>query len=278
MSLGILAGPESAEAATTSHLQSPTVTFSTFGLHTVTLTACRWIGCTSKTVNITVLNPNPTIQSASSEVLTAEVGQMVRLSGAGTGKPPLAYSWSVFLGVNVVAAGIPGSAAWWDTRGLAPGLYTIILHLSNDVGNADSLPVPVALIPAQPLDFYTLAPCRILDTRETSAPLSGGIASTYDATLGTCGVPANARAIVVNVTAVNATAAGSMVLFPGNYPTPSTTSVNFSAGQARAEFAVVMLATTGTPSFAAEVSLASPGTVDLIVDVSGYFAVGPVEP
>jgi len=48
--------------------------------------------------------------------------------------------------------------------------------------------------------------------------------------------------------------------------------LNFKAGVTRANAGVLPLSTDGTARLAAAASLARPGAVDLLVDVSGYFA------
>jgi hypothetical protein len=88
---------------------------------------------------------------------------------------------------------------------------------------------------------------------------------------GVCGIPAGARAVVVNLTAVGATGSGHLTAYPGNYPPIATSAVSFSAGKIRASSAVLPLATDGTGTLALFAGLTG-GTVHVIVDVSGYFA------
>lgn len=62
-------------------------------------------------------------------------------------------------------------------------------------------------------DFFTLVPCRVLDTRNGSnVPLTGG--TTYEVTIAElCGVPATAKSVSANITVVNATAGGYLVFY-----------------------------------------------------------------
>jgi len=118
-------------------------------------------------------------------------------------------------------------------------------------------------------DFYTLEPCRLVDTRAGQAPaLAASGRRVFTATGGACGVPATATAVAVNVTVVGPTAPGHLQLAPGNGLT-ETSAVNFSPGQTKANHAVAMLATDATGGVAA--INGSSGAVHLIVDVSGYF-------
>lgn len=116
--------------------------------------------------------------------------------------------------------------------------------------------------------LYTVDPCRILDTR-LSTPLTSGIARDIPVA-GTCGVPATARAVVLNVTAVSATGFGNISLWPADVPQPGTSVVNFLAGQARANNAIIGVA-SATGALAARSFVAGSGTVHLVIDVSGYF-------
>ncbi|HYN42609.1 MAG TPA: hypothetical protein VE129_12580 [Thermoanaerobaculia bacterium] len=124
---------------------------------------------------------------------------------------------------------------------------------------------------AGPLTFHTLAPCRVVDTRNATGPwggpaLAAGTTRTFEIA-GQCGVPADAGAVALNVTVTNATALGSLTVYPGTGPTPGTSTVFFAAGRARANNATIGLV-DGVLSVA---NHQQTGTVDLIVDVSGYF-------
>ncbi|MBV8201678.1 MAG: hypothetical protein JOZ15_13735, partial [Acidobacteria bacterium] len=124
--------------------------------------------------------------------------------------------------------------------------------------------------PGVPLKFYTLAPCRILDTRNAGGPLGGpalaaGATRTFPA--GTaCGIPASARALSVNVTVTGGTSSGDIRLFPGSTALPLVSVINFTAGKTIASNAVVSL---GGGNLNAH--LDSAGMVHLILDVNGYF-------
>jgi PKD repeat protein len=255
-------------SAGTSTQQNPTAVFSAFGPHEVTLTACNRGGCSTITKTVMVLDPRPAVTSASAAVSTVEVGQYVPLNGAGTGQPPLVHTWRVFQG-NTLIQELSGPSAWWPSAGLAPGLYTAVLRIANASGSADSLPVPMTVIAQKDLDFYTVPPCRALDTRYGS-PLGTGTPKLLDFT-GICGVPAGALAIAVNVTVPSPAIQGTVVLYPGNYPAMGTSTIHFVPGITRANNAVLPLATDGTTTLAALASLAAPGTVNLLIDVTGYF-------
>jgi peptidase M23-like protein/Kelch motif protein len=145
-----------------------------------------------------------------------------------------------------------------QSRDWMPVLLTAIPLLRPDVGTATSLP---------PLEFYTTTPCRIVDTRPGHMPLLPGALRTF-AVAGVCGIPPNARAVSLNVTAVGPTAGGQITLFPADQAVPSTSTVNFGTGQTRANNAVLGLSADGRLAAV----FGGSGQVDLTLDVNGYFA------
>ncbi|HET9229101.1 MAG TPA: hypothetical protein VFR31_20655, partial [Thermoanaerobaculia bacterium] len=212
---GLMLALSALAEAQTSNQQHPVQSFSTPGPKQVTLTVCNAGGCNSITKTVNVLDPMPSIVSALLGTVTVEAGQLVPLSGSGKGKPPLTYTWRVFQGVNLVRQ-VLGATGWLDTTGLAPGAYTVFMRISNGVGQVDSLPLLLTVLAPQGTEYFTVAPCRMLDTRIGPALQSG---STRLVNVdGACGVPPGAKALAVNVTAVSPTVTGNMVLFPGNYP------------------------------------------------------------
>ncbi len=120
------------------------------------------------------------------------------------------------------------------------------------------------------LDFFSVTPCRILDTRSTGPALASGVKRIVQVT-GLCGIPANAAAVSLNISAVAPSANGSITLFPGNSTLPPTISINFTRGAVRTNNAVLALATDASGTLAAQAFLAGGGQVDLIVDINGFF-------
>ncbi|HVR09765.1 MAG TPA: SBBP repeat-containing protein, partial [Thermoanaerobaculia bacterium] len=120
------------------------------------------------------------------------------------------------------------------------------------------------------MGFYTLAPCRLIDTRGTAGPLGGPSLQPHAqrtfAVTGTCGVPATARVLSVNVTITQPGAAGDLRLFPAGTAVPATSQVEFAAGQTRADSAMLLLGAAGFT-----VQLDSAAKADFILDVNGYY-------
>jgi hypothetical protein len=67
--------------------------------------------------------------------------------------------------------------------------------------------------------FFPITPCRVADTRlvpngANSGPILQANAARAFQLSGNCGIATTARSVVLNVTAVNATADGSFAIFP----------------------------------------------------------------
>jgi hypothetical protein len=120
--------------------------------------------------------------------------------------------------------------------------------------------------------FFTVTPCRLLDTRTPMGPQGGpALPAGTDRSVplaGRCGIPSTARAVSVNVAVTGANVAGHLRFHPGGTPLPVVSAINYSAGQTRANNAIVPLSVLGELAvYAGQAS----GTVHVILDVNGYF-------
>jgi len=123
-----------------------------------------------------------------------------------------------------------------------------------------------------PYQFFAVAPCRVVDTRNPVSTNGGPIFSTGTqrnfAIRGNCGVPTTAKAVSLNVTVTSATAASFLTLWPSGSARPVVSTINFSqTDPALANGAIVGLSTS-----ASDLSVFnSDGNVHVILDVTGYF-------
>lgn len=157
---------------------------------------------------------------------------------------------------------ISADGAWVAFSSVAPDLVA-----SDRNGAAD------AFLYANPLpgrDFFTVPPCRVLDTRQQAPALTSGVSRTVKVA-GICGVPATARSVALNVTVLQPTGPGRLTLHPGDLAAPTTSTINFSAGITRSNSAILSLALDGTGTLSLTPFVSGSGTVDATVDVSGYF-------
>jgi hypothetical protein len=122
--------------------------------------------------------------------------------------------------------------------------------------------------------YNTLTPCRIADTRDPAGPRGGPALSVATPrnfpVAGICGVSPTAKAVSVNVTAVQPTVPGFVTLYPAGQPVaPLASTVNFRSGIVRANNAVVRLGVGG--EITALYGAGGSGTTHFIIDVTGYF-------
>jgi hypothetical protein len=254
----------------TSTLQNPSIpnaTVAASGTYSVTATvsACASpAGTTTATVN-----PNPPAPA-----ISAPAAVVANSTGNTASVPVTAgatYAWTIANGTITAGASTDTVTFTAGTSG------TLDLSASVTVGGCSSSgqqSVPIVPV-GTGLKFFTISPCRVADTRNADGPTGGPILGgkttrSFPLTAGACGIPATAIAVSVNLTVVGAAAAGYLTLFPGDAPGPPLASnLNFSAGQTRANNAVVLLATDGTGTV--QVKNGSVGAVHFVLDVNGYF-------
>jgi hypothetical protein len=123
-----------------------------------------------------------------------------------------------------------------------------------------------------PGNLFTVTPCRVLDTRDATGPYGGpalAAGQTRAFTLADrCGIPTSANAVAVNLTVTRPTAPGNLRLYPADQAVPLASSLNYVAGQTRANNAIVGLSPSG--ALAVRCAQAS-GTAHVVLDVTGYF-------
>jgi hypothetical protein len=91
--------------------------------------------------------------------------------------------------------------------------------------------------------------------------------------VGSCGIPAQATSVSLNLTVTAPTLPGHLVAHPAGSPVPLASTINFRAGQTRANNAIVPLGTGGAISVVS--GQPAGGTVHVILDVNGYFVSTP---
>ena len=130
---------------------------------------------------------------------------------------------------------------------------------------------------AGPYQFFSVPPCRIADTRNPVGPTGGpalaaGAPRNFPVT-GLCNVPGTAKAAVLNVTLVQPSQDGFLLIWPSNTAMPVVSTINAAAGEpAIANGAIVPLTTDPNLNISVVYGTGSPGgTAHVIFDVTGYF-------
>ena len=152
------------------------------------------------------------------------------------------------------------------------------IQLFNESGNVD---VAVDLLGWFPTSngFTGVTPARLLDTRNAATvddgfrgggAVSGGSVKKVSV-LGRGDVPASGvTSVSVNVTATGATTSSFVTVWPSDQDRPTASNLNVIPGVTAANMVNVPVAADGTISLYVE-----SGSVDLVVDVLGWFAPTP---
>ena len=122
--------------------------------------------------------------------------------------------------------------------------------------------------------FGSVTPTRVLDTRTAlgapDAPVPAG-GTVTPLVVGKGGIPSSGvAAVVVNLTVTEAQQSGFVTGYPSGAGRPLASSVNFDAGRAAANLAVLPVGGDG------RIALynGAPGAAEFVADVSGYFLSG----
>jgi subtilase family protein len=187
-----------------------------------------------------------------------------------------------FFGTSAAAPHVAGAAALisaknstLDASGIERELFNRAIPVPGSApnitgrGRLSLVPTDVPPARAAGLTYNALAtPTRILDTRHgtggRSTPLGTGEVFPLQVT-GVAGVPADARAVVVNLTGVQATSSTDLSVFPDAFT--GTSNLNLVRNQAAANLVTATLSSDG------KIRIRNAGgTVQVIVDVVGYYA------
>jgi hypothetical protein len=115
------------------------------------------------------------------------------------------------------------------------------------------------------LSLFALTPCRVLDTR--TSPVHPPTASPFDVSvaLSGCGAPTTAQSFVLNATVVPPAPFGFLTLWPAGTTQPLVSTLNAIDGAITSNMAIV-------PTVNGAISAFGSHPVQLILDISGYFA------
>ncbi|HEY3717215.1 MAG TPA: hypothetical protein VGL39_22050 [Jatrophihabitantaceae bacterium] len=164
-----------------------------------------------------------------------------------------------------------------SVRRFVTGTVVFGVGLASAVTVASAAPLyapPTPSTAVMPGAFGSISPARLLDTRTGSGAPAGKVTSAHPETLqvlGRGGVPASGvSAVVLTVTVLTPTATGGVTVWANGTDKPGTTNVAFVKGVNVANQVVSAVGSDGK----VELSDNSPGTFDLVADVSGYYLAG----
>jgi hypothetical protein len=152
----------------------------------------------------------------------------------------------------------------------------------------------VTQLSASALTFVAISPCRLVDTRGASAnfngispfsgpslgpnttatfPVQSAAEAAADTTPTPCGtIPSIAQAYSFNITAIPKAAEGGIAfvtVWPAGSAQPGVSTINDGQAQILANAAIVP---AGTPSGGVSVFNSGPATMDVTIDMNGYYA------
>ncbi|MFD0570599.1 N-acetylmuramoyl-L-alanine amidase [Kitasatospora gansuensis] len=164
----------------------------------------------------------------------------------------------IFYDVNGVQAVVTGDDTYYPVR------------YGHRLGFLKSTDVDLTVATVPPAAGYTpVGPKRLMDTREGlggSTRLGGAGTASLQVTGGNTGVPADATAVILNVTAVSPSQGGYVTVYPDGQPRPVASNLNFTVSQIVPNLVVVPVVNGKVNFFNAA------GTVDLLADITGYYS------
>ena len=214
---------------------------------------------TSNELTVTIVPPSTAVASGSATICP---GGSVTLSGSGAAN----CSWSPSTGLSNANSCNPVASPTVTTT------YSLTVSGASGCTSKNPAQVTVTVSPdcqtQGPAAFYTVAPCRVVDSRQAGGvpTLPGGSTNVF-AIGGHCGVPVGAKAVALNVTVINPLSDGFLTLYPPGTARPPTSAINYRTGQVRANNATIPLDSAGELA----VYCGGAGDYDLLIDVSGYY-------
>ncbi|MET9320721.1 hypothetical protein ABZX75_11125 [Streptomyces sp. NPDC003038] len=211
-----------------------------------------------------------------------------RLKAGGNGKIPAGVT-AVALNVTAPNATSGGHVTVYGSGGERPTTSNVNFEPGQTVPNLVIVPVgqdgcvnlynggwePVDLIADVTGYFGRTAssgytprtPERIVDTREGNGPQRGQVAGQGSFTVRvTAGGPRTA--VALNITVTNPREAGHLTAYPGDQAAPTTSNVNFTAGQTVANSVIVPVAADGSVT----IRNGAWAPTDVIVELVGMYS------
>lgn len=225
-------------------------------------------GGSKRTVPIpqSACNIPATAQAYSFNVTVVPQGSLGYLTIWPAGQPqPLVSTLNSFDGRIVANAAIVPAGANGAVDVFVTNPADVILDINGYFAPAGTLP------------FYTVNPCRVMDTRagqgKTGAfgpptPAAGSVRNVPVPESG-CGVPSGAQAYSLNVTVVPKGSLGYLTIWPAGQPQPHVSTLNSFEGSVVANAAIVPAGLHGS------VNVFVTDATDVIIDINGFFWAKP---
>lgn len=144
-----------------------------------------------------------------------------------------------------------------------------MINLETSAGQVDLIADVVGCFTSAGSQLAAVAPSRLLDTRNGTGAPQARVGAGEEITLqvaGVGGVPSQATAVALNVTAVRPSEQTFLTTYPNGESRPTASSLNPDAGQVSANLVIAKLGSGGRVKIYNE-----RGDVDLLADLTAYF-------
>lgn len=222
----------------------------------------RFTGASTRTFPVPksncALSPSALAYSLNSTVVPRSQLSYLTLFPSGQAQP-LVSTLNSFDGRIVANAAIVPAGANGTIDAFVTDDTELIIDANGYFGNTPG---------SSSLLFYPVQPCRMLDTRLfVTLPSGSGEPSRWEVNppATACGIPTNARALSLNVTAVPRGPLAYLTVFPTGQPQPNVSTLNAFQGQVTANAAIVPAGING------RISIFGTDPTHVVVDVNGYF-------
>ncbi|MEO8131936.1 MAG: PQQ-dependent sugar dehydrogenase, partial [Bryobacteraceae bacterium] len=224
--------------------------------------------------------------------VAASATRSVTVPGSGCSIPATAAAYS--MNVTVVPVRVLSFLTLWPTGQVKPFVSTLNSLDGRIKANAAIVPAgsngaisifvtdttDVVLdingyfepaVGAGKLAFYPLPPCRLADTRNPPGAFGGPALSaaqsrSFTVPNGPCGIPIEAQAYSLNMTAVPSGPLAYLTTWPTGQTQPFVSTLNALTGSVTANAAIVPAGSSGA------VSVYATDPTHLVIDINGYFA------
>jgi len=198
-------------------------------------------------------------------ITVAPRGPLIYLTLWPTGQPqPLVSTLNSFDGRVVANAAIVPAGENGAISVFVSNTTDVIIDINGYFATADT---------PNSLAFYTVTPCRVVDTRGNGLTglfgpplLNPDSVRSFPIPSGACSIPATALAYSLNITVVPHGPLGYLTVWGTDLPQPLVSTLNSYDGSVVANAAIVPAGTGGG------IRVFVTGVTDLIIDINGYFA------
>jgi len=199
-------------------------------------------------------------------------GLFASLTGTSMAAPHVAGAWAIMKDAKPAATVDQIETAFKST-----GFPVTVNGVTRKRIDIDQALAALGASPPAGAAYNPVAPCRFVDTRIAEGPIAAGssrafrVAGTGISGQGgapTCGIPTTAKAVVVNIAAVKASANGNLQITPYGAPMTGTSLLTYKAGVNIANSTEISIC---QPGCLFDINIFSLESAQVVGDVMGWF-------